>query len=207
LFYKKLCGDLKGYGFNLYPFDPCVANKMVGKGQMTLSWHVNDLKVSQKDDQVAADFLAWLKTQYGQIGELKVHRGKEHEYLGMKLNYKVPGQVSFDMSDYVEHMLSGFPTEEIQSKSKVPWNEFLFRVDDKSPKLSDDERELFHTVVAQGLFLCKGARLDISPTIAFLTTGVRAPTLKDWSKLIRMMRFLKGTVFDLLMLSADSSRV
>jgi hypothetical protein len=73
---------------------------MVGKSQMTVSWHVNDLKVSIKDDQVVTDFLTWLKAQYGQIRELKVHREKEHEYLGMKLNYKVPGQVSIDMSDY-----------------------------------------------------------------------------------------------------------
>jgi hypothetical protein len=200
LFYKKLCGNLKGYGFILNPYDPCVANKMVGKSQMTVSWHVDDLKVSHKDDQVVTNFLTWLKAQYGQIGELKVRRGKEHEYLGMKLSYKVPGQVSIDMSDYVEHMLSGFPAEELHSKSKAPWNDNLFRVDEKSPKLSDDKRELFHRVVAQGLFLCKRARLDISPAIAFLTTRVRAPTHEDWSKLVRMMRFLKGTVFDLLML-------
>jgi hypothetical protein len=111
------------------------------------------------------------------------------------------------MSDYVEHMLSGFPAEELQSKSKAPWNDNLFRVDEKSPNLIDDKRELFHTVVAQGLFLCKRAGPDISPAIAFLTTRVQAPAHEDWSKLVRMMRFLKGTVFDLLMLRADGSRV
>jgi hypothetical protein len=42
LFYEKLCGDLKGYGFILNPYDPCVVNKMVGARQITVSWHVDD---------------------------------------------------------------------------------------------------------------------------------------------------------------------
>ena len=30
LFYEKLVGDLEAYGFRINPYDPCVANKMVG---------------------------------------------------------------------------------------------------------------------------------------------------------------------------------
>ena len=30
LFYKKLVGDLEAYGFGINPYDPCVANKMIG---------------------------------------------------------------------------------------------------------------------------------------------------------------------------------
>ena len=29
LLYRKLCGDLEAYGFNIKPYDPCVVNKMV----------------------------------------------------------------------------------------------------------------------------------------------------------------------------------
>jgi hypothetical protein len=46
LFYKKLVGDLIGIGFKLNQYDPCVANKMVNGHQLTVSWHVDDLKVS-----------------------------------------------------------------------------------------------------------------------------------------------------------------
>jgi hypothetical protein len=207
LFYKKLSGDLQGYGFVINPYDPCVANKIVGGSQMTVSWHVDDLKVSHKQEKFVTEFMEWIKGQYGKIGEVKIKRGKVHEYLGMKLNYKVPGQVSIDMSEYVMHMLNGFPAQEIENKCKSPWNDDLFKVDEKSPKLNDVKREMFHTVVAQGLFLCKRARPDISPAIAFLSTRVRAPTQEDWSKLVRMMKFLKGTVNDLLTLKADGSKV
>jgi hypothetical protein len=33
-------------GFEINPYDPCVANKMVNGTQMTIRWHVNDLMIS-----------------------------------------------------------------------------------------------------------------------------------------------------------------
>jgi hypothetical protein len=125
----------------------------------------------------------------------------------MKLHYDVQGQVSIDMIDYVQNMLEGFPRNQIEKASKTPWNDNLFKVESKSVELSDSERELFHTVVAQGLFLCKRARPDISPAIAFLTTRVQHPTREDWMKLVKLMRYLKGTVRDVLTLRADGSGV
>ena len=70
------------------------------------------------------------------IGEVKTTRGKVHEYLGMKLDCSVSGQVSIDMVDYIKSMVSNFPEEDLQgSKVASPWNESLFKVDEKSPKL------------------------------------------------------------------------
>jgi hypothetical protein len=46
LFYLKLVKDLTDYGFELNPYDPCVANKMLDGKQMTVVWHVDDLKIS-----------------------------------------------------------------------------------------------------------------------------------------------------------------
>ena len=71
LFYKKLKNDLIGYGFK----------------KMTVSWNVDDLKVSHIDTK-AVDYLSmWIKRTYGSIGEVKITRGKYHEYLGMKFDY------------------------------------------------------------------------------------------------------------------------
>ena len=48
LFYQKLKGDLEGVGFQINPYDPCVANKMIDGEQMTIIWYVDDLKASHK---------------------------------------------------------------------------------------------------------------------------------------------------------------
>ena len=49
LFYEKLVGDLEAYGFKINPYDPCVANKMIDRKQLTVFWHVDDLKISCVD--------------------------------------------------------------------------------------------------------------------------------------------------------------
>ena len=49
LFYLKLVDDLEKYGFALNPYDACVANKVIDGDQMTVVWHVDDLKVFTRE--------------------------------------------------------------------------------------------------------------------------------------------------------------
>ena len=49
MFYEQLVVDMRGKGFGINPYDPCVANKMIGDKKMTAYWHVDDLKVSHVD--------------------------------------------------------------------------------------------------------------------------------------------------------------
>ena len=49
LFYIKLVNILKSIGYELNPYDPCVANKIVDGAQLTVVWHVDYLKVSHVD--------------------------------------------------------------------------------------------------------------------------------------------------------------
>ena len=45
LFYEDLTAFLISLGFQLNPFDHCVANKLVNGKQLTVTWHVDDLKI------------------------------------------------------------------------------------------------------------------------------------------------------------------
>jgi hypothetical protein len=49
LFYRKLISELKGMGFEVNPYDPCVVNKMVNGSQMMVRWHVDDLMISPSE--------------------------------------------------------------------------------------------------------------------------------------------------------------
>ena len=48
LFYKSLRSDLEDRGFVVNPYDPCVTNNMVDGAQITVFWHVDDLKISHR---------------------------------------------------------------------------------------------------------------------------------------------------------------
>jgi hypothetical protein len=74
LLYRKLMADLEGNGFVLNPYDPCVANKEVNGSQMTVCWHVDDLKLSHIDPKVNTEFGDWLSATYGV--SVVSHRGE-----------------------------------------------------------------------------------------------------------------------------------
>ena len=71
-------------------------------------------------------------------------------------------------------------------------------------KLDSDLADEFHTTTAKGLFVCVHARLDIQPTVAFLTTRIKHPDEDNWKKLNKMVKYLNGTKDLVLTLSADS---
>jgi hypothetical protein len=73
LFYKKLTT----IGFQLNPYDPCVANGTINGKQHTITWHVDDLKSSHEDARVNDEFLEWVKKMYGnnKTGQVKATRG------------------------------------------------------------------------------------------------------------------------------------
>ena len=72
LFYCKLTKALLSYSFELNLCDLCVANKMVNGEQLTVCWHVDDLKSSHIDPKVNNKFLQWNKDMFGQLREVKM---------------------------------------------------------------------------------------------------------------------------------------
>jgi hypothetical protein len=205
LYYKKFRKDIESIGFVVNPYDPCVANRIVNGKQHTVTWHVDDLKSSHVDPKVNNEFLEWLQKKYGQLCEVKAKRGDRHDYLAMTLDYSTPGVVKVDMTEYVKSMVEEFP-KELDGKAKFPWTEKLFKVDEKSKKLSTEQAKTFHTFVMKGMFVGKRGRQDIQPGIAYLTTRVKEPNENDWSKLVKIMNFLKRTWRCVATLEADDSQ-
>ena len=208
--YHKFRADLEKEGFVFNPYDPCVANKMVKGKQHTVLFHVDDLKSSHEYKSVNDEFAVWLQKMYGQHKDVEIHRGKKFAYLGMTLDYTVPGKFRVDMVDYVAAMLDEFPMEfKRTDRVTTPATENLFDQHQKGSKkaLDKSKSECFHTTVAKGLFVSKRARPDIQLTVSHLCTRVKQPTVSDWDKLVRMMKYLNGTRRKVLTLSADNLRI
>ena len=103
-FYKRLRSDLKNRGFKINPYDPCVAKNIVNGHQMTIFWHVDDLKVSHKDDNAVTTLAEKLAELYGQ--KTTVSYGKVYEYLGMDIDWdSVPGTMIVSMIKYLHKLI------------------------------------------------------------------------------------------------------
>jgi hypothetical protein len=214
LYYRKFVKSLTEIGFTINPYDPCVANKMIAGAQMTICFHVDDCKLSHVQPLVMDNMIEYLRQEYESIfedgsGEMTVSRGKVHKYLGMTLDYTVRGQVKISMLDYVDEILTAFDKAEPKGAgiktSAAPEN--LFVVDEDCEKLQPDKAVQFHNLVAKTLYATKRARPDTCTSIAFLTTRVREPDKDDWTKLVHLMRYLRGTRAMPLVLSSNGSGI
>jgi hypothetical protein len=211
LYYRKFCTSLLSKGFVFNDYDPCVANKLIGGNQMTICFHVDDCKLSHKSSKVMDRMITWLRQEYESIfedgsGKMSVSRGKVHTYLGMKLDFTLPGRVKITMFDYVEEIIIAFEKADSEARgtktSAAPTN--LFTVDDDCKKLSAIKATQFHNIVAKTLYATKRARPDTCTSVAFLTTRVRGPDTDDWVKLTHLIKYLRGTKTLPLILSASN---
>jgi hypothetical protein len=164
------------------------------------------LKSSHIDSRVNNNFAQWCKKTYGSddLGHVKVVRGKTHDYLGMILDFTDNGAMKLDMVYYIKGMIEDFPYP-IGPAKATPWTEKLLKVQKDAPKLEEERRKVFHTYVMKSMFLCKRARPDIDQGITFLSSRVKEANEGDWTKLLQVLGFLKGTINDVLKLEADDT--
>ena len=160
------------------PYDAYVANKIVDGNQMTIMWHVDDLKILHKSEWEITKIIKWLAKING---DMKVKRGKQHKYLWMNLNYKKPRQVRVSMKHYVDKIMKSFPEEIGNQMASTPVADYLFDVRDEkeAKKLPREQSVQLHHVVAELLFISNKACHDIQTAVAFLSTRVKCPDEDD----------------------------
>jgi len=190
LWYELFTGTLKDMGFELNPYDMCVANKEVDGKQCTVAWYVDDNKISHVDPLVVTAVIEKIEARFG---KMTVTRGKEHVFLGMKITFRDDGYVEIDMSDYCGEAIDDFgevSTTEVSS----PATRKLYDVDEDAKPLDRKRMEVFHSVVAKCLYISHRGRPDIMLPVAFLCTRVSRSTKEDWDKLKRVLQFVQSTI-------------
>ena len=80
---------LEPIGFKVNPYDICMTNRNVYGHQQTVTWHVDDVKVSHINPKANEEFCNWCEKLYGgtKEGNVKIVKGKVHNYLGMKVEF------------------------------------------------------------------------------------------------------------------------
>lgn len=83
---------------------------MVHGKQLTVIWHVDDLKISHVSKNVITRMITWLDCTYVRLfnegaGAMKSARGKCHIYLGMHLDFTTKGEVKISMIPYITEIV------------------------------------------------------------------------------------------------------
>ena len=132
LWYKMLSDAIKTMGFELNPYDPCVANAMINGAQCTIAWYVDDLIITHKDNDVVEGIVNQLEAKFG---KMNVSRGQSHTYLGMDITFMDNGKAQIHMPGYIEDAIKAYE-DDITGEATTPAQKNLFEVDEHSPPLS-----------------------------------------------------------------------
>ena len=97
--------------------------------------------------------------------------------------------------------------ENPRPQTPVHSNLFNIRSIEESPLLADEDKERFHSVTAQLLYLAKLVRPDLLVAVDFLTKRVSAPQKDDQGKLVRAIQYLRETAQMGIVLKRDRKSV
>jgi hypothetical protein len=187
LWYDLLRKTLEDNGYVSNPVDSCVFNKMYEDVQSTAIFHVDDIMTTCKKEGALEEMKRILLSNFKEVNFCE---GEQHAYLGRNFDFSAKGFVTVSMDGYIDRLIEDMGVTGVVAS---PAANHLFEINDKSPKLNDEERTLFHSCVQRCLYLYKQLRRDIAVAVAFLTTRVREPDHDDMKKLLRLMKYLNGT--------------
>jgi hypothetical protein len=180
-------------------------NKTVAGTQLTVTWHVDDLKVSHVQTTVVDQFIADMEGEFGKETPLNQSRGKVHDYLGMTLDFSNPGEVTVTMIDYIKSVLHYAP-KEMRGSAATPAANHLLEVNQVDPVLLGKENaDIYVHIVMQLLYLSQRARPNVRTAVSFLCGRMTKLDADDYKKLTRVMKYLDCTVDMPLVLAADNT--
>ena len=159
---------------------------MIDGKQVTVCFHVDDLLVTSKLKTNVDQVINELETKFN---EITVTRGVKHSYLSMNI-VQSASKLEIDMIGYVKKI-----TVDVKAdlRRMCPANDDLFNIDSSSTPLSNEDRESFHTKVAQLLYLAKRARLDLLTAVSHLAGRVSCPNEDENRKLSHVLSYLVNT--------------
>jgi hypothetical protein len=120
-----------------------------------------------------------MKEKYQSI---QVHVGKVLPFLGMLLDFSVVGSVRLSMQPYIEDILD---------ECIDIYNASVDR--DNRAHSTPASIGLFDNIDNDSPYLAKKVRPDILTAVSFLSTRVQRPTTQDNKKLVRVLKYIKGT--------------
>ena len=171
-------------------YDPCRLNKTCRDGaQLTIAIYVDDILMTSTNVEEMQEIITAITERYGDV---KSHREKIVEFLGMLIDMSTPGSASITMNGMEKSIGKESGVEVNSRKTSSPAADNIFDIDGDSPILPEQERKKFHCMVARLLYIAKRVRPECLMAVAFPTTRVTKATREDEAKLERIINYLRN---------------
>ena len=155
---------------------------------MTVTWHVDNLKISHMDRNKITKCIEHLKKIYG--NRMTIHCGKVHDYLGMDLDLSSAKVLKIGMIKYVKKIIDETNQRLLRLLQSIY---LLLATITRTSSYLRNKHWLFIILLPNFLFLRARARPDTRTAVSFLCSRTRSPDEDDWGKLKRVLKYLYGT--------------
>ena len=162
LWYSLYIEVLLKNGFELYPVDKCMANKIIDDKQCTIGFYVDDNMISHVKTSVVNDTL---KLIGGYFPGLQIQRGRKLDFLGLEVEFRDDGKASIGTVQYLTNMIKALE-EELETKLEhnaysTPAANTLFKRTIGSKLLGEKKADIFRRFVPMVLWAMK----KVAPTV------------------------------------------
>ena len=143
LWYNLFSETLCKIGFALNPYDVYVVNKVVNGKKFTITWYVNNLKISHIESSVMDEAINDIESYFG---KMNVARGLTHKYIGIDIEFTGDDKVTFFQKERLLEYIEAFEEDIITSMASLA-QKGLFNVNADDELLDENRSKTFHSVV------------------------------------------------------------
>lgn len=183
---KKFDGFIQGQSFVRSQTDPCLYIKHIKEGKMYLLLYVDDFLIVGNDDQEITNLKEKLKSNFEMqdLGDIKT-------FLGINTRFSKKG-LYLSQKNYIAQILSRFNMSECKGvKTPMEAGCVIFEETDTE---ETDENLPVRELVGSLMYLMLATRPDLSYSVNTCSRHQSKPTKQLWTKLKRILRYLKSTI-------------
>jgi Reverse transcriptase (RNA-dependent DNA polymerase) len=199
LWYQHLRGVLSRHGYKPIDADECVF--MRDEPVVKVALHVDDMLFTTASEEAKRDFVEMLKREFKKI---TVSGGHTISYLGMEIDFAVPGEVTISQKGYLEDLIKYYA---IKGNAVSPHTENLFEVNQDLPLLAKEDQDKLRSGTAKLLYLARRTYPELLPVVSILSTRVNKYTMEDEGKFVRALKYLNSYPYGGMTLRAAAGQI
>ena len=158
---------------------------MVGKYQMTIIFHMDDLQMLHMKPEIVKLYIKKLEQEYRKRDPLTITCRLVHKYLGMMFDLRRKGEAALLQCDYIKKMRNRLPKEMKKGYRFSPAPADLFKQKGNDSVLDHERQQSYHTITAETSWLSQRSRTNIQLVAEYHSTCIhKPPTESDWDKLV-----------------------
>jgi hypothetical protein len=191
---KRFKSFLDKHGLIQSAADPCLFISMTKGHKLMVALYVDDGLVACQDKDDLTRFLTELKSEF------KVTVSDALCFLGLQIIQREDGSVVVSQANYARRLLHKFNMSDCNPvATPIDKGHDSGEADD----VIISEKVPYREAVGSLMYLVTGTRPDLAYAVSVVSRSLDKPSSRDWEKVKRIFRYLKGTVSMAILYRSD----